>query len=133
MKRSALALLLALAALALACGTLPPYETPEERGGSLPLARSEQQRTGELTWRPGRLQQTPEGVRFEFTLVNGTARDYFSVMLRLVLRGSEHRIATVRYPAGAVAAGGSRRVRAHLAPPGFAVEGADLELIFAQE
>jgi hypothetical protein len=132
MKRGALLALL-LAGLALACGSLPLYEKPEERGGSLPLARSEQQRTGELTWRPGRLQQTPEGVLFEFTLVNGTARDYFSVMLRLVLRGPERQVATVRYPAGALAAGSSRRVRAHLAPPGFAVEGADLELIFAQE
>jgi hypothetical protein len=119
--------------LALACGGLPLYETPEERTGSVPLARTEQQRSGDLTWRPGLLEQTPEGVLFEFTLVNGTARDYFSTMLRIVLRGPDRNIATVRYPAGPLAAGGSRRVRAQLAPPGFAVEGADLELIFAQE
>jgi hypothetical protein len=61
--------------------------------------------------------------------VNGTSRDYLSVMLRLVLRGPDRNIATVRYPAGPLAAGDSRRVRAHLAPPGFTVEGADLELI----
>ena len=54
-------------------------------------------------------------------------------MLRLVLRGPERTIATVRYPAGRLAAGASRRVRAYLAPPGFAVESADLELIYAQE
>jgi hypothetical protein len=125
---------LALAcALALACGGLPLYEAPEQRTGSVPLSRTEQQRSGDLTWRPGRLEQTPAGVLFEFTLVNGTSRDYFSTMLRIVLRGPERQIATVRYPAGALAAGGSRRVRAQLAPPGFAVEGADLELIFAQE
>ena len=132
MKRAALAGLLGLG-LALACGSLPLYEKPEERGDSLPLSRTEQPRTGELTWRPGLLQQTADGVLFEFTLVNGTKRDYFSLMLRLVLRGPEREIATVRYPAGAIAAGGSRRVRAHLAPPGFQVEGADLELIYAQE
>jgi len=124
----------ACAWLVLGCSGLPLYETPEERsGGGFPLSRTEQQRSGELTWRPGRLEQTPEGVLFEFTLVNGTPRDYFSVMLRVVLRGPDHRIATARYPSGAIAGGGSRRVRAHLAPPGFAVEGADLELIFAQE
>lgn len=128
MRRLALA-----CALALACGGLPPYETPEQRSGSVPLSRTEQPRSGELTWRPGRLEQTPEGVLFEFTLVNGTSRDYFSTMLRIVLRGPERQIATVRYPAGPLAAGGSRRVRAQLAPPGFAVEGADLELVFAQE
>lgn len=128
MRRLALA-----CALALACGGLPLYESPDERTGSVPLSRTEQQRSGDLTWRPGRLEQTPEGVLFEFTLVNGTSRDYFSTMLRIVLRGPEGQIATVRYPAGALAAGGSRRVRAQLAPPGFAVEGADLELIFAQE
>jgi len=126
-------LALACACLALACGGLPLYEAPEERTGSLPLSRAEQPRSGDLTWRPGLLEQTPEGVLFEFTLVNGTARDYLSVMLRLVLRGPDRSIATVRYPAGPLAAGGSRRVRAHLAPPGFTVEGADLELIFAQE
>jgi hypothetical protein len=123
----------ALACAALACGGYPLYEAPEERGASRPLSRSEHQRSGELTWRPGLLQQTPEAVLFEFTLQNGTARDYLSVMLRLVLRGPERAIATVRYPAGPLAAGGMRRVRAHLAPPGFDVEGADLELIFAQE
>lgn len=129
-----LALACACAWLALACGGLPLYEAPEERSSAgFPLSRTEQQRSGELTWRPGRLEQTPEGVLFEFTLVNGTTRDYFSVMLRVVLRGPDHAIATVRYPAGPVAGGGTRRVRAHLAPPGFAVEGADLELIFAQE
>lgn len=126
-------LALACAALALACGGLPRYEAPEERGAARPLSRSEHPRSGELTWRPGLLRQTPEAVLFEFTLQNGTARDYLSVMLRLVLRGPQRAIATVRYPAGPVSAGGTRRVRAHLAPPGFDVEGADLELIFAQE
>jgi len=128
-----LALACACVWLALACGGLPLYEAPEQRTGSLPLSRTEQLRTGDLTWRPGRLEQTPEGVLFEFTLVNGTTRNYVSLMLRVVLRGPDRNIASVRYPAGPLAAGGSRRVRAHLAPPGFAVEGADLELIFAQE
>jgi len=128
-----LALACTCAWLALACGGLPLYETPEQRTGSVPLSRTEQPRTGDVTWRPGRLEQTAEGVLFEFTLVNGTTRNYASVMLRLVLRGPDHDIATVRYPAGPLAAGGSRRVRAHLAPPGFRVEGADLELVFAQE
>ena len=124
---------LLLACLALACGSLPPYEAPEARGGSLPLTRADQPRSGELTWRSGELTQTEEGVLFEFTLSNGTSRHYFSVMLRLALRGAGSALATVRYPAGPLAAGASRRVRAHLAPPGFAVEGADVELLFAQE
>lgn len=131
MKRVALAL--GCAWLALACGSLPLYETPEERVGGLPLAQVPQPRTGELTWRSELFETTPDGLLFEFTLVNGTKRDYLSVMLRLVLRGPERTIATVRYPAGGLAAGASRRVRAHLAPPGFAVESADLELIYAQE
>lgn len=127
------ALTIACACLTLACGGLPLYETPEERTPSLPLTRANQQRTGGLTWRPGVLQQTDEGVHMEFTLVNGTARNFLSVMLRIVLRGAQGSLATVRYPAGPLAAGGSRRVRAHLAPPGFSVEGAELELIYAQE
>ena len=129
------ALALAGACLALACGSLPLYEKPEERLGGVPLSQAPQPRTGDLTWRSEVFETTPEGLRFEFTLVNGTKRDYKSVMLRLVLRGggAERKIATVRYPAGSLAAGDSRRVRAHLAPPGFAVESADIELIYAQE
>ena len=130
-------LALALAGLALgfglACGGLPVYETPDERGPGSPVLRANQPHTGELTWRPATLRQTPDGVFFEFTLVNGSRRTYYSVMLRIVLRGPDHALATVRYPAGGLAAGTSRRVRAQLAPPGFAVEGADLELIYAQE
>jgi hypothetical protein len=122
-----------LACLALACAGLPPYETPEQRGGSLTLVQVDQPRSGELTWRSGKLQQTAEGVLFEFTLSNGTSRNYLSVMLRLALRGAGSQLATVRYPAGPLAAGASRRVRAHLAPPGFVVEGSDVELLFAQE
>jgi hypothetical protein len=129
-----LVLALACASLALSCGALPLYETPEERsGGGVPLTQANQPRTGELTWRSEVFEPIADGVLFEFTLVNGTKRDYLSIMLRLVLRGPERRIATVRYPAGPLAAGASRRVRAHLAPPGFAVESADVELIFAQE
>jgi hypothetical protein len=129
-----LGLLLACALGSLACGGLPLYESPEQRsGGGVPIPRAEQLRTGELTWRPARLEQNPDGVAFEFTLVNGTARDYLSVMLRLVLRGPERALATARYPAGPLAAGAKRQVRAHLAPPGFPVEGADLELIYTQQ
>lgn len=123
----------AVVLLAGACAGAPLYETPEQRGPGVPLTRALQRRTGELTWREGRLEQTHEGVRFEFMLVNGTARDYHSVMLRIVLRGSEGRMATVRYPVGPVAAGGERAVRALLAPPGFPVEGADVELVYAQQ
>jgi hypothetical protein len=119
--------------LSLSCGGLPLYESPEERSGGRPITQAQHRRTGELTWRPGRLENTPEGVLFEFTLVNGTARNYLSIMLRLVLRGGDHALATVRYPAGPLAAGASRQVRAHLAPPSFVVESTDLELIFAQE
>jgi hypothetical protein len=127
------ALALAGAVLALACGGLPRYETPEERTGGIPLTQALQPRTGELTWRSETFESTADGIRFEFTLVNGTRRDYFSTMLRLVLRGPERQIATVRYPGGGIAAGETRRVRAHLAPPGFRVESADIELIYAQE
>ena len=131
MRRAAFVLLCAW--LGLACSGPPLYETPEQRSGGRPLTQAPHRRTGELTWRQGRLEIAPDGVLFEFTLVNGTSRDYFSVMLRLVLRGGDRALATVRYPAGALAAGAERRVRAHLPPPGFAVEGADLELIWAQE
>jgi hypothetical protein len=121
------------AALALGCSGVPPYEAPEERSGGVPLSRSEHPRSGQLTWRPIGLVQTAEGVVFEFTLVNGTTRDYLSVLLRVVLRGPEHRTATARWPAGPLVARGERRVRAHLAPPGFEIEGADLELLVAHE
>jgi hypothetical protein len=120
-------------AVALGCGSLPPYETAEERTGGIPLTRATNERTGQLTWRPSQLVQTADGVLFEFTLVNGTSRDYLSVMLRVVLRGPGHGIATARWPAGSLAARAERRVRAHLAPPGFEVDGADLELLYAQE
>ena len=131
MRPAAVALLCAW--LSLSCGGLPRYETPDQRGGGRPLTQVRQQRTGELTWRAGSLEDTPEGLLFEFTLVNGTARDYPSIMLRLVLRGADRALATVRFPAGSLAAGASRRVRAHLPPPGFVVESSDLELIYAQE
>ena len=85
--REAVALALACASLALACGSLPRYEKPEERLGGLPLSQAPQPRTGDLTWRSEAFETTPDGLRFEFTLVNGTKRDYQSVMLRLVLRG----------------------------------------------
>jgi hypothetical protein len=123
----------AAGALALGCAGVPPYEEPGERIGGVPLSRTEHPPTGQLGWRPLALVQTAEGVVFEFTLVNGTARDYLSVVLRVVLRGPAHRIATARWPAGPLRARGERRVRAHLAPPGFSVEGADLELLVAQE
>jgi hypothetical protein len=124
---------LAAALLALACSGAPPYELAEERSGGRPLAEAANPRTGELTWRSGELETTPSGVRFSFTLVNGTSRDYFNVMLRLVLRGPGREIATVRYPVGPLGARASKKVQAQLAPPGFAVEEAQIELIWAQE
>ena len=129
-----LGLALACLALAAGCGSLPRYERPEDREGGIPLTQASQPRTGSLTWRSETFETTKDGLlRFEFTLVNGTKRDYKSVMLRLVLRGAERQLATVRYPAGGLAAGDHRRIRAHLAPPGFPVKSADLELIYAQE
>lgn len=119
--------------LALACGGAPPYELPEERSGGRPLTQAPNPRTGEITWRSGVLETTPAGVRFQFTLMNGTTRDYLSVMLRLVLRGPARELATVRYPVGPLAARASKVVHAQLPPPGFEVAEAQIELIFAQE
>ena len=124
---------LAVALLALACSGTLPYELPEQREGGRPLTQAPNPRTGEITWRSGTLVPTPTGVRFEFTLMNGTSRDYMNVMLRLVQRGPGSEIATVRYPAGPLTARGSKRVQAQLGPPGFAVEEALVELIWAQE
>lgn len=121
------------AALLLSCGGFPPYELPEERASGEPLMQAPNPRTGELAWRPASLETTPEGVRLEFTLMNGTTRDYLSVMLRIVLRGPDRQVATARYPAGPLAARSSKVVRAHLAPPGFEVKETHLELIYAQE
>ncbi len=131
MKRLAVAL--AWAWLGFGCSGLPVYESPEERTDGLPISQTEQPRSGELTWRSSRLEASADGLLFEFTLMNGSSRDYISTMLRLVLRGPGRSMATVRYPAGPISAGGSRRVRAHLPSPGFAVESAELELIWAQE
>ena len=76
------------AALALACaGGAPPYELPEERTGGRPLTQAPNPRSGEISWRAGPIEKTADGLRVEFTLMNGTSRDYFNVMLRLVLRG----------------------------------------------
>jgi hypothetical protein len=111
--------LAAAAGLALACATAPPYELPEERGASRPLREAANPRTGEITWRSGTLEQTPDRVRIGFTLVNGTSRDYVNVMLRLVLRGVAHETATARYPVGRLAARSSKVVQAFLGPPGF--------------
>ena len=124
---------LAAALLALACSGAPPYELPEERSAGRPLTRAPNPRTGEITWRPGAHEATPDGPRIEFTLMNGTTRDYPSVMLRLVLRGPAREMATVRYPAGPLGARSSKVVRAHLAPPGFEVKEIQIELIWAQE
>jgi hypothetical protein len=133
MSRRSLPLALAIVLL-LACGGLPLYELPEERTSGEPMMEAPNPRTGELAWRSGSLETAPDGtVRAQFTLMNGTSRDYLSLMLRIVLRGPDREIATVRYPAGALAARSSKVVRAHLAPPGFVVEEAQLELIYAQE
>jgi hypothetical protein len=122
------------AALALACaGGAPPYELPEERTAGRPLTQAPNPRTGEISWRAGPIEKTPDGLRVEFTLMNGTSRDYFNVMLRMVLRGAGRQVATVRYPIGPLGARSTKRVQAHLAPPGFEVEEAQLELIWAQE
>jgi hypothetical protein len=122
------------AALALACaGGSPPYELPEERTGGRPLTQAPNPRSGEISWRAGPIEKTPDGLRVEFTLMNGTSRDYFNVMLRLVLRGPEREVATVRYPTGSLGARSTKRIQAHLASPGFEVEAAQLELIWAQE
>lgn len=125
--------LLLAAALALACAGAPPYELPEERGAGRPLAEAANPRTGEITWRSGTLEQTPEQVRIGFTLVNGTTRDYVNVMLRLVLRGGGRETATARYPVGRLAARSSKVIQAFLGPPGFEVRDTQLELIWAQE
>jgi hypothetical protein len=124
---------LAAAWLALACSGALPYELPEERSGGRPMTEAPNPRTGEITWRAGALEQTPTGVRFQFTLMNGNSRDYFNVMLRLVLRGPAREIATVRYPVGPLGARSSKVIQAQLAPPGFEVEEAQIELIWAQE
>lgn len=126
-------LALAAAGLALACAGTLPYELPEERSGGRPLTQAPNPRTGEITWRPGALESTAAGVRFQFTLMNGTARDYFNVMLRLVLRGPAREMATVRYPVGPLGARSSKVVQAQLAPPGFEVKETQIELIWAQE
>ena len=124
---------LAAAGLALACSGAPQYELPEERTAGRPLTETTHQRTGEITWRPGDLEQTPERVRVGFTLMNGTTRDYLSVMLRVVLRGGARQMATARYPVGSLAARSSKVVQVFLAPPGFEVQETQLELIWAQE
>jgi hypothetical protein len=124
---------LAAAWLGFACSGALPYELPEQRSGGRPMTQAPNPRTGEITWRSGVLETTPAGVRFQFTLMNGTSRDYFNVMLRLVLRGPAREIATVRYPVGALGARSSKVVQAQLAPPGFEVEEAQIELIWAQE
>lgn len=125
--------LLGAACLALACSGSLPYELPEERSGGRPLAEAPNPRSGEITWRAGDLDTSPAGVRFQFTLMNGTSRDYLNAMLRLVLRGPGGEIATVRYPVGPLAARSSKVVQAQLAPPGFEVQEAQIELIWAQE
>ena len=119
--------------LALGCASAPAFELPEERTGGRPLAQAPNPRSGEISWRPGPITSTPDGVRVEFTLMNGTPRYYANLMLRVVLHGSGREIATVRYPTGPLSAYSSREVRAHLAWPGFAVEETQLELIWAQE
>jgi hypothetical protein len=117
----------------LACGGFPPYELPEQRSSGEPLMEAPNPRTGELAWRSGSFETTPEGVTLQFTLMNGTTRNYVSVVLRVILLGPGREMATARYPVGPMAGGSSRVVRAHLGPPGFEVNETRLELIYAQE
>ena len=116
-----------------AARSTPPFELPEERTGGRPLTQAPQPAHRRDQLAPGPPQSTPDGVRFEFTLVNGTPRDYLELDAPRGAARRDREIATVRYPAGPLAAGASRQVRAHLAPPGFAVEEPQLELIWAQE
>jgi hypothetical protein len=119
--------------LLLACSGLPPYELPEERSSGEPLMEAPNPRTGDLAWRSGSFETTPEGVLVGFTLMNGTTRDYVSIMLRVILIGPDREMATTRYPIGPMAGRSSKVVRAHLGPPGFEVKETRLELIYAQE
>jgi len=110
-----LALALGCTWLALGCGGVPLYETPEERGGSLPLTRAEHPRAGELTWRPGLLEQTPEAVLFEFTLLNGTTRDCGSCCAGPTARSRPSAIPPARLPQERPA--GSGPISPHPASP----------------
>src|SRR5262245_10869486 len=121
------------AVLWLGCASAPVYELPEERTGGQPLAQAPYPRSGRITWRPGPISSTSDGLRIELTLMNGTSRDYANLMLRLVLRGPGRQMASVRYPSGPLSRFSTRVVRAHLAPPGFEVKRTRVELLWAQE
>lgn len=115
----------------LGCGTaFLPVESIEERGPGTPLSRSQNQRSGELTWRLGDVERVGETLRIDFTLTNGTSRDLEHGLLRVILYGPDGEQLSARLPFAGFPRGRSQIMSARFAAVPFRVADLGLELIY---
>lgn len=120
---------LALAGALLAVGCLPTAPPPDARRSALRSVRireSFRPRANEFTYHLLALDQEEGRVRVDLDLVNGTARDFTSVSVSLVLLEAldlaNPRERTIVYPIGAMSSGAQRRVAVEARSVGFRVE-----------
>lgn len=114
----------------LACGGNGPAAESASRGGT-PLGRSSHPRSGQFTYRLSAIEQHGSEVRVDFSISNGTHRDYNSVLIRVVLFGNSGEIRTVELPIGAMRAEQRRPRVARLEDVPFQVRDITLELVYA--
>ncbi len=96
-----------------------------------PVGRSAHPRSGQFSYRLGRVERDGAGVRVDLRLTNGTSQHYQSVGLRVRVHGDDGQTREVLIPLGPHAAGRTRPVSARLPDVPFAVRDVSLELTHA--
>ncbi len=96
-----------------------------------PLGRSLHLRSGHLTYRLGQVDQEDANVRVGVVLMNGSHRDYQSLILRVILHGPEGRQREDRLVVGPFREGASRGLSAWISGVPFPVQDVSLELVLA--
>jgi hypothetical protein len=105
-----------------------PDPAPQE---DLPLGRSTHMRSGQFTYRLGRIEQKGSELRIDFHFSNGTHRSYHTVMLRAVVFGDAGEIHAVRLPVGGMLAEQTRPLAARIEGVTFPARDVTFELIYA--
>jgi hypothetical protein len=116
--------------LMVGCATAGPTPEDTARSGT-PLGRSSHLRSGQFTYRLGGIEQRGSDVRVDFSISNGTHRDYNSVLIRVILFGDGGGIRTVELPIGAIRAEQSKPQVARIDEVPFRVRDLTVELVYA--
>jgi len=107
----------------------PAAVATAERG--IPIGRSVHPRSGQLSYRLGKVDRQGEAVRVDMQLTNATHRDYQSLGLRVVLYGDGGEIQTGQVAVGSLRDGRTKPISAHFEGVVFRVQDVGLELIYS--